>query len=168
MIWATGVELHSNTVFRHLLWSGNLNCSILYKDGFYCRQLVLLTLETDYWNRCWLLESQIISAKLSRPQSIPAHMVCLITPKRKENISVYHIYSQQTLALSTANMGGLENTKKTFSEFFICFWWSIKNQYIFYWLLFTAIEISPLGMINVIFAFPLQIAANICHNEIRN
>jgi len=29
-------------------------------------------------------------------------------------------------------MGGLENTKKTFSEFFIHFWWFIKNQYTFY------------------------------------
>ena len=54
MFWATGVELHSNTVFRQLHWSGNLNCSILCKDGFYRRQLVLLkqTIETDvdYWN----------------------------------------------------------------------------------------------------------------------
>ena len=110
---------------------------------FILLKLIRYDLGYRHWAKCWLAYGDWLRwAWISNQGQLNFYwvcqfIVCLIAlqgePKKKQ-ICKYHIYSQQTLALSTANIGGSGNAKITLSNFLICFKWSIN---IFFCLLKT-------------------------------
>ena len=85
IIWATDIDLHSNKMFRQLHWP-HLKFGL-----FTCKGGILLPPKTHLDNLN-LKSSKTSCASCFSPRKTQIKQICIN----------YHIYSQQTLALSTA------------------------------------------------------------------